>query len=256
MSEWLRSVTRNHMGLSRPGSNPGGVVEFLSLLSFFMDPSQLEKEHVQQVYSNISTHFSATRYKPWPVVDKFMRGLPPCSVGCDLGSGNGKNALPFYSVPVFSFCLDFSYELTHLAVVKGALGIHASIMSIPLRDSSCDFVMCIAVLHHLSTDARRQQALCEMERILRPGGKALLFVWAFEPERNQSVYRHELRILADEQDVLVPWTQPDGSMDWRYYHLFREGELDLLVSQLGTCNIIESGFDRDNYFVVFEKQVK
>ena len=28
MSEWLRSVTRNHMGFPRTGSNPVGVVAF------------------------------------------------------------------------------------------------------------------------------------------------------------------------------------------------------------------------------------
>ena len=54
-----------------------------------------EGEHVQQVYEAIAPHFSATRYKRWPVVEKFIETLPKGSLGCDFGCGNGKN-LDYY----------------------------------------------------------------------------------------------------------------------------------------------------------------
>jgi tRNA (uracil-5-)-methyltransferase TRM9 len=49
-----------------------------------------EQTHVHQVYESIASHFSSTRYKPWPVVDAFLRDLPPGSIGLDVGCGNGK----------------------------------------------------------------------------------------------------------------------------------------------------------------------
>ncbi|KAJ9504391.1 tRNA methyltransferase, has a role in tRNA modification [Exophiala xenobiotica] len=54
------------------------------------DQLEYESKHVHQVYEEIATHFSATRYKPWPVVDEFLRGLPTGAVGLDVGCGNGK----------------------------------------------------------------------------------------------------------------------------------------------------------------------
>jgi hypothetical protein len=38
----------------------------------------------------------------------------------------------------------------------------------------------------------------------------------------------------------------------RYYHLFVERELDGLIDA-EQCTVIKSGYDRDNYFVVFQK---
>ncbi len=55
--------------------------------------SQLEAEHVKDVYEQIAGHFSETRYKAWPVVDKFFKQLSSNTVGLDIGCGNGKNML-------------------------------------------------------------------------------------------------------------------------------------------------------------------
>lgn len=58
-----------------------------------LDAVQVEREHVHQVYDEIALHFSATRYKPWPVIEKFVNNLKDASVGIDVGCGNGKNML-------------------------------------------------------------------------------------------------------------------------------------------------------------------
>ena len=38
----------------------------------------------------------------------------------------------------------------------------------------------IAVIHHFSTPERRKEAIAELLRIVKPGGKVLIFVWAME----------------------------------------------------------------------------
>jgi tRNA (uracil-5-)-methyltransferase TRM9 len=62
----------------------------------------LEQESVHRVYDIIAGHFSDTRYKvqshfknsntlqPWPLIEKFLKELPPGSIGLDVGCGNGK----------------------------------------------------------------------------------------------------------------------------------------------------------------------
>lgn len=49
-----------------------------------------EAEHVHAVYEQIASHFSSTRYKPWPIVERFLQQMPAGSVGLDIGCGNGK----------------------------------------------------------------------------------------------------------------------------------------------------------------------
>lgn len=49
-----------------------------------------------------------------------------------------------------------------------------------LRSNYFDAVVSIGVIHHLSTEKRRIRALQELERILRPGGKIMIYVWALE----------------------------------------------------------------------------
>ena len=39
----------------------------------------------------------------------------------------------------------------------------------------------------------------------------------------------------------------------RYCHVYKEGELEDLCSGVPGCRIHESGFDKGNWFVVFEK---
>lgn len=60
-------------------------------------------------------------------------------------------------------------------------------MALPYRPACCDGALCIAVLHHISTPARRTALLDQLLRILRPGGRALVTVWATEQENMRKV---------------------------------------------------------------------
>lgn len=73
-------------------SDPTPVVE----QNNYASAAAYEAETVHAVYDAIAPHFSATRYKPWPLIPLFLSSFPPGSVGADLGCGNGKY-LPIYS---------------------------------------------------------------------------------------------------------------------------------------------------------------
>ena len=80
------------------------ATELIVMTDFANDANalSLENESVHRVYDIIASHFSDTRYKvqfhqstslkpqPWPLVESFLRSLPPGSVGLDIGCGNGK----------------------------------------------------------------------------------------------------------------------------------------------------------------------
>lgn len=229
-----------------------------------------EETHVHGVYEAIASHFSATRHKPWPFVSSFLASRPPGSVGLDIGCGNGKNMAVNQDVVMLG--CDRSAALVALArdsmcttryrkqqqqqqqqgdgklpdseagpappggIIAGADAVTADSLFLPFREASADFVICIAVIHHLSTRERRVDAIRQLLRCVRRGerrgtpagvtpqphdvhdaagaaigaadvqgsssssGQVLVYVWALEQSSSRRGWAE-----GGEQDLLVPW---------------------------------------------------
>ncbi|KAJ5562307.1 hypothetical protein N7535_003240 [Penicillium sp. DV-2018c] len=210
-----------------------------------------EHQNVHQVYQEIAQHFSATRYKPWPIVEQFLKGLSPGSVGLDVGCGNGKNLM--VNRDVFIVASDRSENLARIALKHQPHStVVADILDLPHRDGHFDFAISIAVVHHLSTPARRVQAVAEMLRTLRPGsetqegGKVLIYAWALEQKNSRRGWDK-----GDEQDRMVPWVRKGDQPQTfhRYYHLYAEGELEQDIVNAGG-RVLESGYEKDNWWAI------
>lgn len=135
----------------------------------------------------------------------------------------------------------------------------ADILSLPHQDGSFDFAISIAVIHHLSTPARRVEAVASILATLkRDTGKALLYSWALEQKTSRRGWDE-----GHEQDVMVPWVRKgkkvEGGGDGegsngeqvfnRYYHLYRKGELESDVVAAGG-EVLESGYEKDNWWAI------
>lgn len=266
-------------------------------------PKEQRSSSPGNVYESFAQHFSTTRYKRWPQVQAFLSqysipdlNAPPASgegpacphFGVDFGCGNGKNMAKENMLG-----LDTCHEFTRICSVERGLQVLASdVQSSGLRPRVADFVVCVAVLHHLASREGRLGAVREMLRVLVPGGRCLLVVWALDEmldERdlgtytgrgppgsaseehrtassgttclaNTSVRKHKALTRLNEQDVLVPWASSQGTtIENRFYHLFKRGELEGLVEEATVCTehgestgfVVEhGGFDKDNWFCV------
>lgn len=276
-----------------------------------------EEQHVHAVYNEIATHFSDTRYKPWPVVSQFLLSRPIGSIGIDVGCGNGKYLA--VNPQVFLIGSDRSH-----ALLECAHGINpqrynlvcADGLHLPHRDNTFDFGISIAVVHHWSTRERRVAAIRQLLSKLRVGGEALIHCWALEQEGSRRGFHEGMN-----QDVLVPWVfnkkgtskvrketttrdnsnnkksnrgpdlsaipprerqaymvkwrqereqeqeqrqrlrqqeedegeDKDSNVKYRYYHLYRKGELEEDCISAGGV-IVKSGYERDNWYVIVAKQ--
>lgn len=216
-----------------------------------MTGDDFERKHVQEVYNEIAEHFSNTRYKAWPVVQRFLSSLEPGSVGLDCGCGNGKNMR--VNKDILCIGSDNSIELLKLAHKNNNLApvIASDVRCLPMKNGLFDFAISIAVVHHLTAASDRLQALKEMLRVLKTDGVFLIFVWAAEQE---AIYKTpELKALNENKDYLVPWRSGD-KIYHRFYHLFGKGELERLVAETGEdISLLESGFDRDNWYFIGKK---
>lgn len=119
-----------------------------------------------------------------------------------------------------------------------------------------DFAISIAVIHHLSTSARRIAATRALLQTLKlpsspghdDGGKALIYVWAVEQRSSRRGWAE-----GDEQDVMVPWIMktkkaPDQTFQ-RYYHLYKQGELESDVVAAGG-RVLQAGYEKDNWWAI------
>nr|OQO18848.1 hypothetical protein B0A51_15442 [Rachicladosporium sp. CCFEE 5018] len=210
-------------------------------------PNAYEEQHVHSVYEEIAPHFSSTRYKPWPIIESYLKDLPGGSIGLDVGCGNGKYLA--VNKEIFIVGSDRSSNLISIASQhRPHSAIVADILSLPHQPSNFDFAISIAVIHHLSTPARRIEAVTSILECLKPTGTALLYVWALEQESSRRGWSE-----GDDQDVMVPWVmrkKGEGERTFqRYYHLYRKGELEGDVVSAGG-DVVESGYEKDNWWVI------
>uniref|UniRef100_A0AC35EVJ8 Alkylated DNA repair protein alkB homolog 8 n=1 Tax=Panagrolaimus sp. PS1159 TaxID=55785 RepID=A0AC35EVJ8_9BILA len=234
---------------------------------------QVEKTYVQQVYEDIAEHFSQTRHSKWNAVANFLNSLPDGSVVLDAGCGNGKYLTT--NTDKFYMGFDTCHNLLKVANTKGEV-MNGSLFEIPIKNSVCDAVICIAVIHHFSTVERRKAAIAEISRVLLSGGKALITVWSIDQKTDgeMSAYakmrankeptemkqENNTKLMIHDGtdftncDMLVPWQRSrDGAQFFRYYHLFYKDELDKLVESFDDLTVIDSSYEQGNFIVIFQK---
>jgi tRNA (uracil-5-)-methyltransferase TRM9 len=165
------------------------------------------------------------------------------------------------------------------------------------RTGCFDYALSIATIHHFSTHQRRVEAVKELIRIVKPvskaqhlqihsqnsglnsqypniahqsGGRFLIYVWALE-QRGESRRKFEIVPNSEDEkgkDLLVPWVlngveqagdnAEEGYVYQRYYHVFEQGELELLVeeaaSQMPRVNVkVEvSGWEKGNWYGIWK----
>lgn len=159
-------------------------------------------------------------------INNFLLLVQPGSVIADAGCGNGRNIEAIAEKAKLVYAFDSAPKMVALAKAHEGKKIkvfQASFSRIPLPNASCDAVFCINALHHLRTQALRERAVAEFERILKPGGLLFVSVWNRDQPRFDKVKKANAR---------VPFSTPKGKV-MRFYHFFTEDELLQLLEHAG-----------------------
>lgn len=211
----------------------------------------IEKNHVHAVYDAIADHWDNTRYKAWPKVASFVSSVAPGKLLLDIGCGNGKYFGCVKNQTVIG--CDICRPLLNLAQQKRPIDVfQADALKVPFRDKLFDSVICIAVIHHISTVERRQELIKEAVRVCTLRGQVLVYGWAFEQDISSKHF--------EKQDVLVPWhyRKPrdkleKGIIHHRYCHVFIKGELRDLVESCGLV-VHQEWYDKGNWAVIYGRK--
>jgi SAM-dependent methyltransferase len=95
----------------------------------------------------------------------------------DVGGGTGNYAVALREEGWDPVVCDRSPEMLARAAAKGLETVAADAVELPFADASFDAVICVSMLHHVDD---RPRALAEQRRVLRPGGRGALMVFARE----------------------------------------------------------------------------
>ena len=115
---------------------------------------------------------------------------------------------------------DSCVEFAEIAIQRGHSVVACDNQSLPFRESCFDAVISVGVIHHFASGKRRSKALEELYRILRPGGRMLVYVWAFEQEQRKVCNQlrgikglHKIWCNCDLWDIIIkpiPCTRQNG----------------------------------------------
>jgi ubiquinone/menaquinone biosynthesis C-methylase UbiE len=244
------------------------------------------KNHVSQTFDLISVEFDSTRYKPWPETVDYLKTVKPSARIIDIGVGNGRNAVYAARNGLEVLGIDFAGKILRLARNKfnkisrnESIGhvefIQSDFGSLPLRSDSFDGAIFVASLHHIPSGEERMNAVQELYRVLKVGGTALISVWDLDQPRFKEELMRQLYGVCcapdnsekaevnktkkahpppyEFGDVWVPWQSKDGTVHYRFYHLFYHNELIQLMES--TDFKIHKYFRRsDNHNVIVQKK--
>jgi alkylated DNA repair protein alkB family protein 8 len=192
----------------------------------------------------------------WPEVVKFLDSLPSGSLIADIGCGNGKY-LEYRTAECIMVACDTSAELLKIARERRAgcrsfsLG---NMLALPYRTGLFDAVINIAVVHHISSRERRIAAVKELLRIVQPGGKVCISVWA--DEQVKKTKWQLCNTNNSNTDYMIPFDKRNGEVIMRYYHLFTEADFKaVLTESTRYVNAVMESFifDKDNWIAVLHK---
>lgn len=98
----------------------------------------------------------------------------------DVGCGTGAFAGHLAAAGLDVVGVDISPGMLAEAARRGLTGVFAaSSTALPFADDTFDLALTVATLHHFETPARVAQTITEMARVVRPGGRVLL--WDHNP---------------------------------------------------------------------------
>ena len=188
-----------------------------------MDLDTINKD----TYSEISLEFSTTRAYVWKCVKDFCNLIDDSEEKniIEIGCGNGKNIQYINSKKKVNIIgVDNCQNFVNLC---------------------CDYMLCIAVFHHVLTDQDRQIAIKEILRVMKKNSIGIITCWATEQPNNDFVFTEGVNI--------VPWVGKKNINKIRYYYVYSEKMFRDFFQSIKEIQIISIYNEVGNWIILFRK---
>ena len=196
-------------------------------------------KQVKDFYNTHWERFDISRVRIWKYVKEFTSTLPKESTVLDVGCGNGKNIKYMLDNQIQASGIDFSEKLVQVCRKKDLDVCYGDTLDIPYPDNTFDNIISIAVVHHLKEEEDRIQAIEEMIRICKPGGKILISMWSVEQTGNELQNRS--------------FTYGDNQVKWenttRYYFVYDEPHIKEFILHFINKHYVKLMWERGNWYI-------
>lgn len=194
-----------------------------------------------ETWEKIAGSFDSTRKKPWKQCLDFIDHIGSSALILDIGCGNGRHLIPSARRCRFAVGVDISFNM--LTICRKSLLennitnfslVRADATNLPFRDNTFDFILFIASLHNIRGRHQRVNALREVKRVMKDGGKALITVWARWQDRFFFTFLAEMFLRRHEEfgDIEVMWKRDSLNIS-RFYHLYSVREIVKDIKEAG-----------------------
>ncbi len=201
---------------------------------------------VKDSYNQIANEFSDTRNYSWEEFKYLKPYLFENAEIVDLGCGNGRliEFLNSYYLgqPYRYIGIDNSEGLLRNAQKKfpKQVFLPGDQLDIPLAENQADLIFNIAAFHHIPSKQLREEALEQMHKVLKPGGKIIITVWMlFQKKYWLANLKAWLKFLYtfgaySPTDLMIDWKNGNKQvLAKRYYHSLLPSELKNLIKKAG-----------------------
>ena len=195
----------------------------------------------KEFYDTNYQKFSDTRFCLWDVVRDFGSQFKKDDLVLDAGCGNGKN-IKYFQEKCNIMGFDYCSNLVSICKQRGYNVFEANILDIPLENETFDYIMSIAVIHHLDDEKLHLQAICELMRLLKKGGQLLITLWAYESDD----YSKKKKFNKGHNFVKF-------NKSMRYYYVYDEAMLKNMLSTLDSKYKYSYCWERGNWNIIILK---
>ncbi len=174
----------------------------------------------KEVWDTLAIDWAKFRHSPQEQVNEFLsdrKGLV-----LDLGCGAGRNLIEGKKFVAVDHSKNMLYIAQKKLIYRDEIDFSkADASSLPFRSKSFDSVLFVSALHTMYKNSHND-AMRELNRVMKPGGKALVTVW----NKNQP------RFLMGKKEAFIDWKIGEKNLQ-RYYYLFTKSELKKLLEKHG-----------------------
>ncbi len=165
----------------------------------------------------------------------------------DFGSGSGRNLLGLKKLKNKElYLVDFSKKMLRNAkerAKKIGIKMYTKVSELEKTDFPNNFfdaAICVAALHCIETKEKREDAIKELFRILKPNAKLEIEVW----DKNSKRYKKA------PKEKFIAWKDKGK----RYYYFYEERELQEILEKVG-FKIIERIPHKANIIFIVKKPI-
>ncbi len=192
----------------------------------------------RQVWDNIAEEWNEFKKIPTEHVFDFLKNKKGNIL--DLGSGSGRNLIKIKDGKMY--LVDFSKKMIELAKKKAkeedidAEFSVSNLTKLPFKANFFDYAIAMHSIYCLETKEKREKAIKELYRVLKPNSEVLISVWDKESKR----------FIKYKKEKKVSWKDKGE----RYYYLFDKDEIYSLFKKQGFTIISEIKSSVNITFVV------